>query len=391
MRRFEINSRAKRAGRILGLFSGRAPIGPQVVSLEVTHHCNLHCSFCESHGSLQIAPITARRDYAGGRRQMDLETIRTLAADLARLGVDLVELSGKGDPIAHRQLSEIIRIIKAAGLRCALVTNGTLAQPDLAETLVERGLDRLSVSLNAGRREVYRASNGRDLMGKAIAFLEEVLEHRKNMNTDRPWVRISHVVTKENVADMEAMVAVPCDLGVDEVVWYVVGELPETSHLRLDADDIADILERIPEWNRRFEAAGVVHDLEPFGRELGSRVREEKVQDNPLQRFLPCYEGWMFSVIGPDGVVVPCCYCEEERLGNVNDASFRAIWHGVAYRALRQRMRSMPRTGRPVCPECFTNCNRATQNQRLYNRIHPLKKVDRPGTSAEPAPTGSES
>jgi MoaA/NifB/PqqE/SkfB family radical SAM enzyme len=79
-------------------------------------------------------------------------------------------------------------------------------------------------------------------------------------------------------------------------------------------------------------------------------------------------------VIGPDGAAVPCCYCEEEVLGNIFDDGFRAVWRGAKYQDLRRRMLAMPKTGRPICGECFTNCNRAQENLHVYGRIHPLRR-----------------
>lgn len=386
MGRFEFNSRAQRARRMLGIVMGRPMVGPQVVSLEVTHHCNLRCAFCESHGSLQALPITARRTYEGDRRTMDLETIEKLAADLARLGTDMVELSGKGDPIAHPQLAQIVRILKDAGLGCALVTNATLAKPDLAPTLVERRLDRLNVSLNAGCREVYHRVNGKDLWDRATAFLVDVLDRRRAGGGDRPWVRVSHVICKDNVADIGNMVRTCCDLRVDEVVWYIMSELPETGHLLLDDEDAAAIQDGIPAWSAMFAQARIAHDLDKLAAELHHRTRRGEKQENPLQRRLPCYEGWMFCVIQPDGVVLPCCYCEEEKLGNVFDTGFEAIWLGHLYREYRRKSMEMPKTGRWICAECFTTCNRASQNQRIHNRIRPFGKVTAaPAAEREPA------
>lgn len=83
----------------------------------------------------------------------------------------------------------------------------------------------------------------------------------------------------------------------------------------------------------------------------------------------------MFAVIGPDGQVAPCCYCEEKVLGNVNEKSFGEIWFGEEYAAFRKASLEMPKTGRWICKECFTSCNRAVENQRIHNRINPLKKV----------------
>jgi MoaA/NifB/PqqE/SkfB family radical SAM enzyme len=369
------------ARRLAGEALGRPFIGPRTVSLEVTHGCNLRCAFCESHGPTIEKPITARRVYAGGRRTMDLATVTRLARDLRREGTTLIELSGKGEPTTHPQFVQFVNAIKDAGLECALVTNGTTAPPDLVATMIARGFDRLTVSLNAGSPEVYARVNGRDeLWDRAVGFLRATMEGRRAAGTMLPWTRVSHVVCKENVADMDNMVRVAVDLGVDEVVWCVLGELPTTRHLRLDPDDVGRVRERVPVWVRQFSDAGIVHNLATFARELTLRPEGAAVQQNPLQRAIPCYEAWRFSVIGPDGAAVPCCYCEEEVLGNIVEDGFRAVWRGAKYQDLRRRMLSMPKTGRPICGECFTNCNRAQENLHVYRRIHPL---DRGGPGAK--------
>lgn len=378
MDRVRFATRAKQGRRLLGAAIGRPLAGPHVVSLEITHNCNLRCSFCESHGSRQALPITARREYAGGRRTMDLATIRSLAADLKSLGADMVELSGKGDAITHPQLLEIVKTIKGAGIRCALVTNGTIPREGLASGLVAAGLDRLNLSLNAGSREGFARVAGKDLFDKARQFLEDVLRARGGTGHERaPWVRISHVLYKDNLDDLENMVRVCCDLRVDELAWYVMGELPETTDLQLEPRDVEKILAQLPALGRMADEARIVHDTTKFARELQLRVKHEAgaVQENPLQRSLPCYEGWMFCVIQPDGAVLPCCYCEETVLGNIFDQGFRAVWQGERYRDFRRRSLEMPSTGAPICGECFTTCNRAEENRRVHDRVVKIQKL----------------
>ncbi len=358
-----------RGVRLLGIAARRPLVGPEIVSLEVTHACNLRCSFCESHGSGLPVPITASREYAGGRRAMALDTVESLCRSLRRLRVSRVELSGKGDPIAHPELAAIVRIIKRAGLPCSLVTNGTLAKPDLAATLVESGLDWLNLSLNAGTREVYARVSGKDLWDRALAFAREVLERRRAAATRRPWVRVTFVLCRDNADDFDAAVGLACELGVDEVTAFVMGELPETAHLQVDEAQAARVLAAIPRWSDRLEAAGIAHDLPGLGRDLALRTGARGPQENPLQRELPCYEGWMFTVIGPDGTVVPCCYCEDLRLGNVVEEDVARVWTGARYADFRRRALAMPRARRPICWECYTTCSRAQKNQRIHRRL----------------------
>lgn len=360
------------AWRLSGIAAGRPLVGPLRVSLEIAHLCNLSCSFCEAHGSLQATPITARRRYVGGRQTMSVDTVASLCGSLARMHVRRVELSGKGEPMAHPELAAVVRNIKQAGLICSLVTNGTLAEPDLAATLVELRLDRLNVSLNAASREVYARIAGEDLWERAFGFVRDVLVRRRAGGARYPWARVSYVLCRDNVADGEGMVDLCCKLRLDEINWVVMGELPETLRLRLDAKQVSRLLSAFPGWSRRLEAAGVRHNLSRLASELRLRVGTSPQQENPLQRKLPCYDGWMFAVIGPDGTVTPCCPCENVRLGNINEEGFREVWNGPRYQEFRRRALTMPRTGKPVCWECFTSCNRAADNERIHRWLGAL-------------------
>jgi pyrroloquinoline quinone biosynthesis protein E len=296
-----------------------------------------------------------------------------------------VELSGKGDPVVHPQLPEIIQVIKEAGLRCSMFTTGSVPRADLAAKLVECGLDRLNLSLNAGSREVWARVAGKDLWDKALGFLKQVLELRRARGSRRPWVRVSFVVCKDNVEDVGRSVDLLRELGVDEGGWCVMGELAETAKLQLDPEEIARVRAGIPGWIEKLDAAGIVHDLRGLAEELPLRVGTRGKQENPLQRKLPCYEGWMHAVIAPDGAVVPCCYCEGVKLGNIVDQDFAEIWNGPQYVGLRRRMLAMAQSQEPICWECYTTCNRALANQEVHERLGPLRLIQ-VGARPERAP-----
>ena len=368
--------------RYAGAATGKPLVGPRIVGLEVTHFCNLACGFCETHGRFMALPVTKRRSYAGERRTMGLDTLTRLGRSLNRLGVEWVELSGKGDPIVHPELPEIVRILRRAGLRCSMFSNGTVKRPGLVPTLVDGGLDRLNLSLNAATRETYATVAGKDLFENAFDFVKEIIATRR-AGGRHPWVRLTFVVCKDNVADMARSVELCRELGVDEGGWCVMGELRETAPIQLDRADADALLAQAPGWMRALDAAGIVHDLANFAEDLALRIGQGPRQDNPVQRGLPCYEGWNHTVIGPDGTVMPCCYCENEPLGNVFDSDFEAVWKGEKYADFRRRSLEMPKTGRPICRECFTSCNRSQENRRIWTR---LKRVGLGGHATADAP-----
>jgi MoaA/NifB/PqqE/SkfB family radical SAM enzyme len=367
-------ARVQGALRLAGMATGRALVGPRVAGLEITHHCNLQCGFCETHGRFMEKPVTETRKYVGGKRSMDLPTIERLAVSLKKVGIGWVELSGKGDPVVHPKLPEIVRILKAQGLAVSMFTNGTVPRADLARTLVECKLDRLNVSLNAGTREGYQRVANKDLWDRALGFVREVLAERRAAGSDKPSMRLSFVLCKDNVDDVAPLVDLCAELRVEEAGFSIMGELPQILPIKLEPAEVDRVLAGIPAWSAKLAAAGVHHDFPVLEDDLRSRGKSEGTQDNPIQRKVPCYEGWMHTVIGPDGVVNPCCYCGDEDLGNVMEKPFEEVWRGERYAAFRERAVTMHKTGEPVCDECFTSCNRAHDNQRLHERLGPFKR-----------------
>jgi radical SAM protein with 4Fe4S-binding SPASM domain len=57
---------------------------------------------------------------------------------------------------------------------------------------------------------------------------------------------------------------------------------------------------------------------------------------NPLNN--NCLRLWMNPVITWDGKVIPCCFDKDADhiMGDLNELSFREIWHGEKFRAFRE-------------------------------------------------------
>ena len=73
-------------------------------------------------------------------------------------------------------------------------------------------------------------------------------------------------------------------------------------------------------------------------------------------------------MVGPDGAVSPCCYCEGVKLGNVVDQDFVQIWQGEKYADFRDGSMKMATTDEPICWECHTTCNKAHENRMQHER-----------------------
>jgi len=102
------------------------------VSLEITQRCNLDCTLCylsESAEAIRDLPLD--------------EVFRRIDVIAAQYGSNTdVQISG-GDPTLRdkAELSEIVRYIRAKGLRASLFTNGILLTRDWLKTLASDGLN----------------------------------------------------------------------------------------------------------------------------------------------------------------------------------------------------------------------------------------------------------
>ena len=120
--------------------------------VEITNVCNLACAFCP-----------------GTRRAPRTMTAAEFARILDRLQgrVSYVYLHVMGEPLLHPQLSELLALAAARGMRICVTTNGTLLKKRADELLAAGNLHKISVSLHSFE------GNGRAI-SEERAYLEEV-------------------------------------------------------------------------------------------------------------------------------------------------------------------------------------------------------------------------
>jgi pyrroloquinoline quinone biosynthesis protein E len=112
------------------------PPSPKPFSLiaEVTHRCPLHCLYCSN-------PLEMQRVEA----ELGTDDWRRVFRQAAQLGILHVHLTG-GEPLARKDLPELTRSARDAGLYVNMITSGVgLTEARLAE-LVDAGLEHLQLS-----------------------------------------------------------------------------------------------------------------------------------------------------------------------------------------------------------------------------------------------------
>ena len=135
------------------------PIRDLRVSL--TDRCNFRCFYCLPHGEPPIAPKEQMLSY---------EEIEYACDVFVELGIEKIRLTG-GEPMMRRDIEQIIfklSQLKKRGLSdLALTTNGYFL-PHRAHSLKEAGLDRITISLDSLKRDIFKQMTGVDVLDRVM-------------------------------------------------------------------------------------------------------------------------------------------------------------------------------------------------------------------------------
>ncbi len=131
----------------------------------VTDRCNLRCRYC----------MPEQVEFLPRSEILTFEEIERVTRVACHLGIRKVRITG-GEPLVRRNVTDLIaRLRRLPELEeIALTTNGLLLA-DHAAALKEAGLDRLNVSLDSVRPEVFEQWTRRDVLPRVLEGIDAAL------------------------------------------------------------------------------------------------------------------------------------------------------------------------------------------------------------------------
>ena len=163
--------------------------------VSLTDRCNFRCFYCLPHGEPPIAPKEQMLTYEEIERSCEI---------FVSLGIEKIRLTG-GEPMLRRDIETIIEKLSkfrnAGLLDLALTTNGYFL-PERAQSLKDAGLDRVTISLDSLKRDVFKRMTGVDVLDKVLAGIKAA----KNAGLEP--IKINAVIVRghneDEVADFAA-------------------------------------------------------------------------------------------------------------------------------------------------------------------------------------------
>jgi pyrroloquinoline quinone biosynthesis protein E len=281
----------------------RSAVAPPMALLaELTHRCPLQCPYCSN-------PLELER--AAG--ELDTEAWKRVLAEAAELGVLQVHFSG-GEPMARRDLEDLIRHARAVDLYSNLITSGvTMTEARLA-ALIEAGLDHVQLSF-----QDVDATNAERIGGLKGAQARKLATARMIRAADLA-LTVNFVVHRQNVASVGAMVDLAAELGARRV---------EIAHTQYYGWGLMNRDALLPSAAQLDAATAAVEAARP--RHAGRMAIDYITPDYHATQPKPCMGGWAqrFINISPAGLALPCHAAETINgmdFPSVKEWSLAAIW-----------------------------------------------------------------
>ena len=284
---------------------------PAYVVWELTLRCDQPCRHCGSR--------------AGAARPEELTTAEALGVveQLAAMRAREVVLIG-GEAYLHDGFLEIIRALKAAGIRPEMTTGGRGITPAIARSMKEAGLWNISVSVD-GLQPAH------DLIRKAPGSHAGAIAALGHLRAAGLRIGANTNINRVNAPDLEDLYELLKAAGVR--VWQVqitapLGRAADRPAMLLQPYDFLDVIPRVAALKERAFADGIIlmpgNNLGYFGPEEGLL---RSLHEGGRDHWLGCHAGRLILGIESDGGVKGCPSLQPAYIGgNLRERSLKEIW-----------------------------------------------------------------
>jgi pyrroloquinoline quinone biosynthesis protein E len=283
---------------------------PYALLAELTYQCPLHCTYCSNPAQYPLG------------EELRTDEWKRVFAEAAELGVLHLGLSG-GEPLARRDLGELVAAAHAAGLYSNLITSAVGLDRARLIALRDAGLDSIQISFQADDPELADVIAGTRAHARKLEAARLVTEcglplslnvvlHRGNIDRLAPIIDLA-----------ESLGAVRLELANTQ--YYGWGHLNRAQLLPTRA---------------QVQAAGRIA-AEAKQRLAGRTDVIYVLPDLYETRPKPCMQGWgqRYLTVNPIGNVLPCPNATSIpalRFDNVRERPLAWIWNeSAAFNAFR--------------------------------------------------------
>lgn len=325
-------------------------IYPIELEAGLTNACNHRCIFCALDYTEYHPDMI--------NTQMLLDNLK----ELSKRGLKSVVYAGEGEPLLHKDASEIFIKTKQMGIDAALSTNGVLFTPEISKECL-KALTWMRFSTAAIHEDTYNqihCAKPGDL-SKVLDNMQEAVRVKKNQKLGTT-IGVQMLLLSENKNQAVEMAKELSRIGVDYFTIKPFSQHPQSKKL-LQVDynqEMMEIEKQVKELeNENFKIYFRMHAMEM----LKCKREYKQCLALPFMVYLDA-KGNLWPCIvfmGKDGY----------SYGNLNEESFVQIWEGQNRKKLEEFFLQMD-----LESSCRDICRLDEMNKYLNELKHPGSHVN---------------
>lgn len=290
---------------------------PLLLYVDPSSICNFRCKFCPCGGANK--EVWSKEKKAS---IMSYEVYRKVINDLTEFPQKLktLRLYKEGEPLCNKHLPDMIHYARKKDVaeRIDFTTNGYLFDKDTTLALMDAGVDRINISIEALDDKGYADVSGVKLNFKE--YLEKLHFLYLNKNSCHIFVKIS-------------------DLGLgnytEQDFYNMFGDISD----EMAVEHVSNVW---PEFQVK-EELKKTSDLDIYGETMSRRV---ECQVCPYLFYSLC--------INSDGSVSACLMDWNHQLivGDVREQSLMEIWNGEQMQQMRKQHLLLKKSSYHICENC---------------------------------------
>ena len=312
---------------------------PYVVQFFPVYACNFKCKYC--HHSIP----REKREFVTEWPVMKYELYEKCIDNLAEFPekIKTLRFVGMGEPLLHKDILKMVKRAKDSQVAdtVEIVTNGALLTKEMADGLIEAGLDRMVISLQGTSAEKYYSVSGIHLnFDEFVNNIEYFYTHKTNTQM---YLKIIDIALEDEVDK--------------ERYFKLFGDICDT----IGIENTVPIFPGVSFNDELYKARGMKT-------QFGLPVRRVKV----------CPQSFYTMQINPDGKIVGCYAVYYPRiLDDCNQHSLVDIWNGEGFMKFRRQMLDGRENVCDFCRDCTINDFRIFPEDDISNYAEELKEIYR--------------
>ena len=244
---------------------------PLQIDFELNYSCNFTCPMCTWNEE--------STESKGRQTWFDFEVFKEVINDGVSKGLKSIRLNYINEPLIRKDIVKFISYAHKAGIIDSYFsTNGSLLSDELIRNLINSGLLRLQISLDAVTKNTYEKIRTGGNYDQVIKNVLRFLEIRKEMGSKLPTLRVNFVKTDVNKNEL------------DDFIKF---------------------------WENKVDSIGI-QDLVGIMEGFGKKTNEE-VEQTKLTGDFRCAQPFQRVTLRYNGTILPCCtfYAAEMPIGQL--------------------------------------------------------------------------